>query len=178
MSLLNAPIPNQDIPVMLATPDDLPDIVARLKQGKVLVVFEYCLEAAQRAALQKELSREYAHGRISGYFMMGTTEYLAAYVSPLPDPDAAATAATTSSQSALTSSQLAPTSSQLAPTSSQPDHAVVSNAASSHLVAQPTTSAKTRAKRSGRRHHLPTKVERALSKARCRMHAPSALKQH
>lgn len=171
MSLLNAPIPNQDIPVMLATPDDLPDIVARLKQGKVLVVFEYCLEAAQRAALQKELSREYAHGRISGYFMMGTTEYLAAYVSPLPDPDAAATAATTSSQSALTSSQLAPTS-------SQPDHAVVSNAASSHLVAQPTTSAKTRAKRSGRRHHLPTKVERALSKARCRMHAPSALKQH
>ena len=53
MSLLNAPIPNQDIPVMLATPDDLPDIVARLKQGKVLVVFEYCLEAAQRAALQK-----------------------------------------------------------------------------------------------------------------------------
>lgn len=171
MSLLNAPIPNQDIPVMLATPDDLPDIVARLKQGKVLVVFEYCLEAAQRAALQKELSREYAHGRISGYFMMGTTEYLAAYVSPLPDPDAAATAATTSSQSALTSSQLAPTS-------SQPDHAVVSNAASSHLVAQPTTSAKTRAKRSGRRHHLPTKVERAQSKARCRMHAPSALKQH
>ena len=171
MSLLNAPIPNQDIPVMLATPDDLPDIVARLKQGKVLVVFEYCLEAAQRAALQKELSREYAHGRISGYFMMGTTEYLAAYVSPLPDPDAAATAATTSSQSALTSSQLAPTS-------SQPDHAVVSNAASSHLVAQPTTSAKTRAKRFGRRHHLPTKVERAQSKARCRMHAPSALKQH
>lgn len=171
MSLLNAPIPNQDIPVMLATPDDLPDIVARLKQGKVLVVFEYCLEAAQRAALQKELSREYAHGHISGYFMMGTTEYLAAYVSPLPDPDAAATAATTSSQSALTSSQLAPTS-------SQPDHAVVSNAASSHLVAQPTTSAKTRAKRSGRRHHLPTKVERAQSKARCRMHAPSALKQH
>lgn len=171
MSLLNAPIPNQDIPVMLATPDDLPDIVARLKQGKVLVVFEYCLEAAQRAALQKELSREYAHGRISGYFMMGTTEYLAAYVSPLPDPDAAATAATTSSQSALTRSQLAPTS-------SQPDHAVVSNAASSHLVAQPTTSAKTRAKRSGRRHHLPTKVERAQSKARCRMHAPSALKQH
>lgn len=171
MSSLNAPIPNQDIPVMLATPDDLPDIVARLKQGKVLVVFEYCLEAAQRAALQKELSREYAHGRISGYFMMGTTEYLAAYVSPLPDPDAAATAATTSSQSALTSSQLAPTS-------SQPDHAVVSNAASSHLVAQPTTSAKTRAKRSGRRHHLPTKVERAQSKARCRMHAPSALKQH
>ena len=156
---------------MLATPDDLPDIVARLKQGKVLVVFEYCLEAVQRAALQKELSREYAHGRISGYFMMGTTEYLAAYVSPLPDPDAAATAATTSSQSALTSSQLAPTS-------SQPDHAVVSNAASSHLVAQPTTSAKTRAKRSGRRHHLPTKVERAQSKARCRMHAPSALKQH
>ena len=171
MSLLNAPIPNQDIPVILATPDDLPDIVARLKQGKVLVVFEYCLEAAQRAALQKELSREYAHGRISGYFMMGTTEYLAAYVSPLPTPDAAATAATTSSQSALTSSQLAPTS-------SQPDHAVVSNAASSHLVAQPTTSAKTRAKRSGRRHHLPTKVERAQSKARCRMHAPSALKQH
>lgn len=171
MSSLNAPIPNQDIPVMLATPDDLPDIVARLKQGKVLVVFEYCLEAAQRAALQKELSREYAHGRISGYFMMGTTEYLAAYVSPLPTPDAAATAATTSSQSALTSSQLAPTS-------SQPDHAVVSNAASSHLVAQPTTSAKTRAKRSGRRHHLPTKVERAQSKARCRMHAPSALKQH
>ena len=164
MSLLNAPIPNQDIPVILATPDDLPDIVARLKQGKVLVVFEYCLEAAQRAALQKELSREYAHGRISGYFMMGTTEYLAAYVSPLPDPDAAATAAPTSSQSALTSSQ--------------PDHAVVSNAASSHLVAQPTTSAKTRAKRSGRRHHLPTKVERAQSKARCRMHAPSALKQH
>lgn len=171
MSLLNAPIPNQDIPVMLATPDDLPDIVARLKQGKVLVVFEYCLEATQRAALQNELSREYAHGRISGYFMMSTTEYLAAYVSPLPDPDAAATAATTSSQSALTSSQLAPTS-------SQPDHAVVSNAASSHLVAQPTTSAKTRAKRSGRRHHLPTKVERAQSKARCRMHAPSALKQH
>lgn len=164
MSLLNAPIPNQDIPVILATPDDLPDIVARLKQGKVLVVFEYCLEAAQRAALQKELSREYAHGRISGYFMMGTTEYLAAYVSPLPTPDAAATAA--------------PTSSQPAPTSSQPDHAVVSNAASSHLVAQPTTSAKTRAKRSGRRHHLPTKVERAQSKARCRMHAPSALKQH
>lgn len=164
MSLLNAPIPNQDIPVILATPDDLPDIVARLKQGKVLVVFEYCLEAAQRAALQKELSREYAHGRISGYFMMGTTEYLAAYVSPLPTPDAAATAALTSSQ--------------LAPTSSQPDHAVVSNAASSHLVAQPTTSAKTRAKRSGRRHHLPTKVERAQSKARCRMHAPSALKQH
>lgn len=171
MSLLNAPIPNQDIPVMLATPDDLPDIVARLKQGKVLVVFEYCLEATQRAALLNELSREYAHGRISGYFMMGTTEYLAAYVSPLPTPDAAATAATTSSQSALTSSQLAPTS-------SQPDHAVVSNAASSHLVAQPTTSAKTRAKRSGRRHHLPTKVERAQSKARCRMHAPSALKQH
>ena len=164
MSLLNAPIPNQDIPVILATPDDLPDIVARLKQGKVLVVFEYCLEATQRAALLNELSREYAHGRISGYFMMGTTEYLAAYVSPLPDPDAAATAA--------------PTSSQPAPTSSQPDHAVVSNVASSHLVAQPTTSAKTRAKWSGRRHHLPTKVERAQSKARCRMHAPSALKQH
>lgn len=155
MSLLNAPIPNQDIPVILATPDDLPDIVARLKQGKVLVVFEYCLEAAQRAALQKELSREYAHGRISGYFMMGTTEYLAAYVSPLPDPDAAATAA---------------------PTSSQPAPAGANVPA--HLVAQPTTSAKTRAKRSGRRHHLPTKVERAQSKARCRMHAPSALKQH
>lgn len=155
MSLLNAPIPNQDIPVILATPDDLPDIVARLKQGKVLVVFEYCLEAAQRAALQKELSREYAHGRISGYFMMGTTEYLAAYVSPLPDPDAAATAA--------------PTSSQLAPAGAN---------VPAHLVAQPTTSAKTRAKRSGRRHHLPTKVERAQSKARCRMHAPSALKQH
>lgn len=157
MSLLNASIPNQDIPVMLATPDDLPDIVARLKQGKVLVVFEYCLEAAQRAALLNELSREYAHGRISGYFMMGTTEYLAAYVSPLPTPDAAATAA---------------------PTSSQPDHAVVSNAASSHLAAQPTTSAKARAKRSGRRHHLPTKVERAQSKARCRQHSLSALKQH
>ena len=155
MSLLNAPIPNQDIPVILATPDDLPDIVARLKQGKVLVVFEYCLEAAQRAALQKELSREYAHGRISGYFMMGTTEYLAAYVSPLPTPDAAATAA---------------------PTSSQPAPAGANVPA--HLVAQPTTSAKTRAKRSGRRHHLPTKVERAQSKARCRMHAPSALKQH
>ena len=155
MSLLNAPIPNQDIPVILATPDDLPDIVARLKQGKVLVVFEYCLEAAQRAALQKELSREYAHGRISGYFMMGTTEYLAAYVSPLPDPDAAATAA---------------------PTSSQPAPAGANVPA--HLAAQPTTSAKARAKRSGRRHHLPTKVERAQSKARCRMHAPSALKQH
>lgn len=155
MSLLNAPIPNQDIPVMLATPDDLPDIVARLKQGKVLVVFEYCLEAAQRAALQKELSREYAHGRISGYFMMGTTEYLAAYVSPLPTPDAAATAA---------------------PTSSQPAPAGANVPA--HLAAQPTTSAKARAKRSGRRHHLPTKVERAQSKARCRMHAPSALKQH
>ena len=155
MSLLNAPIPNQDIPVILATPDDLPDIVARLKQGKVLVMFEYCLEAAQRAALQKELSREYAHGRISGYFMMGTTEYLAAYVSPLPDPDAAATAA---------------------PTSSQPAPAGANVPA--HLVAQPTTSANTRAKRSGRRHHLPTKVERAQSKARCRMHAPSALKQH
>ena len=154
MSLLNAPIPNQDIPVMLATPDDLPDIVARLKQGKVLVVFEYCLEATQRAALLNELSREYAHGRISGYFMMGTTEYLAAYVSPLPDPDAAATAA---------------------PTSSQPAPAGANVPA--HLVAQPTTSAKTRAKRSGRRHHLPTKVERAQSKARCRMHAPSALKQ-
>lgn len=162
MSLLNAPIPNQDIPVMLATPDDLPDIVARLKQGKVLVVFEYCLEAAQRAALQKELSREYAHGRISGYFMMGTTEYLAAYVSPLPTPDAAATAA--------------PTSSQLAPTSSQPAQAGANVPA--HLAAQPTTSAKARAKRSGRSHHLPTKVERAQSKARCRMHAPSALKQH
>lgn len=155
MSLLNAPIPNQDIPVILATPDDLPDIVARLKQGKVLVVFEYCLEAAQRAALQKELSREYAHGRISGYFMMGTTEYLAAYVSPLPTPDAAATAA--------------PTSSQLAPAGAN---------VPAHLAAQPTTSAKARAKRSGRRHHLPTKVERAQSKARCRMHAPSALKQH
>lgn len=155
MSLLNAPIPNQDIPVILATPDDLPDIVARLKQGKVLVVFEYCLEAAQRAALQKELSREYAHGRISGYFMMGTTEYLAAYVSPLPTPDAAATAA---------------------PTSSQPAPAGANVPA--HLAAQPTTSAKARAKRSGRRHHLPTKVERAQSKARCRMHAPSALKQH
>ena len=155
MSLLNAPIPNQDIPVMLATPDDLPDIVARLKQGKVLVVFEYCLEAAQRAALQKELSREYAHGHISGYFMMGTTEYLAAYVSPLPDPDAAATAATTSSQPAQAGANVP-----------------------AHLAAQPTTSAKARAKRSGRRHHLPTKVERAQSKARCRMHAPSALKQH
>ena len=155
MSLLNAPIPNQDIPVMLATPDDLPDIVARLKQGKVLVVFEYCLEAAQRAALQKELSREYAHGRISGYFMMGTTEYLAAYVSPLPTPDAAATAATTSSQPAQAGANVP-----------------------AHLAAQPTTSAKARAKRSGRRHHLPTKVERAQSKARCRMHAPSALKQH
>ena len=155
MSSLNAPIPNQDIPVMLATPDDLPDIVARLKQGKVLVVFEYCLEATQRAALQNELSREYAHGRISGYFMMSTTEYLAAYVSPLPTPDAAATAA---------------------PTSSQPAPAGANVPA--HLVAQPTTSAKTRAKRSGRRHHLPTKVERAQSKARCRMHAPSALKQH
>lgn len=155
MSLLNAPIPNQDIPVMLATPDDLPDIVARLKQGKVLVVFEYCLEATQRAALQNELSREYAHGRISGYFMMSTTEYLAAYVSPLPTPDAAATAA---------------------PTSSQPAQAGANVPA--HLAAQPTTSAKARAKRSGRRHHLPTKVERAQSKARCRMHAPSALKQH
>lgn len=155
MSLLNAPIPNQDIPVMLATPDDLPDIVARLKQGKVLVVFEYCLEAAQRAALQKELSREYAHGRISGYFMMGTTEYLAAYVSPLPTPDAAATAATTSSQPAQAGANVP-----------------------AHLAAQPTTSAKARAKRSGRRHHLPTKVERAQSKARCRQHSLSALKQH
>lgn len=164
MSLLNASIPNQDIPVMLATPDDLPDIVARLKQGKVLVVFEYCLDAAQRAALQKELSREYAHGRISGYFMMGTTEYLAAYVSPLPAPDAAATAAPISSQSASTSSQPAPAGANVP----------------AHLAAQPKTSAKpkTRAKRSGRRHHLPTKVERALSKVRCRMHAPSALKQH
>lgn len=162
MSLLNAPIPNQDIPVMLATPDDLPDIVARLKQGKVLVVFEYCLEAAQRAALQNELSREYAHGRISGYFMMSTTEYLAAYVSPLPTPDAAATAAPISSQSASTSSQPAPAGANVP----------------AHLVAQPTTSAKTRAKRSGRRHHLPTKVERAQSKARCRMHSLSALKQH
>lgn len=155
MSSLNAPIPNQDIPVMLATPDDLPDIVARLKQGKVLVVFEYCLEAAQRAALQKELSREYAHGRISGYFMMGTTEYLAAYVSPLPTPDAAATAATTSSQPAQAGANVP-----------------------AHLAAQPTTSAKARAKRSGRRHHLPTKVERAQSKARCRQHSLSALKQH
>ncbi len=164
MSLLNASIPNQDIPVMLATPDDLPDIVARLKQGKVLVVFEYCLEAAQRAALQNELSREYAHGRISGYFMMSTTEYFAAYVSPLPDPDAAASAAPISSQSASTSSQPAP--------------AVVSSAASSHLAAKPTAPAKPRTKWSGQRPHLPTKVERALSKARCRMHAPSALKQH
>ena len=85
---------------------------------------------------------------------MGTTEYLAAYVSPLPDPDAAATAA---------------------PTSSQPAPAGANVPA--HLAAQPTTSAKARAKRSGRRHHLPTKVERAQSKARCRMHAPSALKQ-
>lgn len=155
MSLLNASIPNQDIPVMLATPDDLPDIVARLKQGKVLVVFEYCLEATQRAALLNELSREYAHGRISGYFMMSTTEYLAAYVSPLPTPDAAATAA---------------------PTSSQPAPAGANVPA--HLAAQPTTSAKARAKRSGRRHHLPTKVERAQSKARCRQHSLSALKQH
>lgn len=155
MSLLNASIPNQDIPVMLATPDDLPDIVARLKQGKVLVVFEYCLEATQRAALLNELSREYAHGRISGYFMMSTTEYQAAYVSPLPTPDAAATAA---------------------PTSSQPAPAGANVPA--HLAAQPTTSAKARAKRSGRRHHLPTKVERAQSKARCRQHSLSALKQH
>ena len=155
MSSLNAPIPNQDIPVMLATPDDLPDIVARLKQGKVLVVFEYCLEATQRAALQNELSREYAHGRISGYFMMSTTEYLAAYVSPLPTPDAAATAATTSSQPAQAGANVP-----------------------AHLAAQPTTSAKARAKRSGRRHHLPTKVERAQSKARCRQHSLSALKQH
>lgn len=163
MSLLNAPIPNQDIPVMLATPDDLPDIVARLKQGKVLVVFEYCLEATQRAALLNELSREYAHGRISGYFMMGTTEYLAAYVSPLPTPDAAATATSTISQSDSTSSQ----------------PALAGANVPAHLAAQPKASAKpkTRTKRSSQRPHLPTKVERAQSKARCRMHAPSALKQ-
>ena len=145
-----------------ATPDDLPDIVARLKQGKVLVVFEYCLEATQRAALLNELSREYAHGRISGYFMMGTTEYLAAYVSPLPEPDAAATATSTISQSDSTSSQ----------------PALAGANVPAHLAAQPTTSAKARAKRPGRHHHLPTKVERAQSKARCRQHSLSALKQH
>lgn len=169
MSLVHAQIPYQIQPVMLAVPETLPEIVTLLKQRKGLVVFEDCLEASQQDALQHALSCEYAQGRIAGYFMLGTTEYLTAYVSPLPT---GATAAAQPGTGAQPTNSASPARTQ----SSNADTSAAFAVAMSLLAAHETAKAQ-EATSCGKRKHLPTKLERARTKARCHQHSISSLKQ-
>ena len=189
MSSVNAQIPNQEIQVMLVSPKDLPGIVTTIKQGKVMVVFEHGLKAKQRAALHDELSRDYAQGRNSGYFIIGSTDYFAAYVNPLPSSAAGASATTAtpptiSAQSQKTVSAGSTKQSVRAakPTAgTKPTTAAkltATTSAQSTAAASAPAKPKTRACTHGRRHHLPTKVDRAANKARYFVHSVISLKQN